>query len=154
MRQTVQSRKPRWIVCLLAPSLLFFADCGRSSQPQTQRSYPSHETIDVGMVALLAVPEKYERKLVRIIGFVCIEFEGDALYLHEEDYRYGLTKDSFVLHLTDAQQKQFKNMSLKYVLIEGTLNANGPERNDWAGAIENITRFEIWPADRGPTQHR
>jgi len=102
------------------------------------------------MVALLAAPEKYEGKLVRTIGFMCIEFEGDALYLHGEDYRYGLTKNSFSLRLTDSQRKQFKSISLKYVLIEGTLYANGPERtNLWSGAIGNIKRLEPTVVDRG-----
>jgi hypothetical protein len=106
------------------------------------------------MVALLAAPQRYEGKFVRTIGFACIEFEEEALYLHEEDYRHGLDKDSFALRLTDSQRKQFKGLSLKYVLIEGRVYANGPEHSDWAGAIGNITRFEVWPADRGPTPHQ
>jgi hypothetical protein len=58
---------------------------------------------------------------------VWLAFEGDALYLHEDDYRYGLTKDSFTLRLGDSQRKQFKGMSLKYVLAEGRVYANGLE---------------------------
>jgi hypothetical protein len=154
MRRTVHSRKSRWIVGLLALLLLFFAGYGSSSKGQTHKSSGSSEPINVGMVALLAMPERYEGKFIRIHGFLCVEFEGDALYLHEEDYRYGLTKDSFALRLTDSQRKQFKSMSLKYVLIEGRVYANGPEQDDSGGAIGNITRLEAWPVDRGPTPHQ
>jgi hypothetical protein len=105
------------------------------------------------MITLTAAPERFEGKFVRTIGFVCIKFEDEALYLHEEDYRFGLTKHSFALRLTDSQRKQFKTMSLKYAVIEGTVYANGPERHDWAGAIGNITRLDLWPADRGPVQN-
>lgn len=152
MRKTVHLPVSSWIVSVLAFSLLFVANDASPSQEQTHISSASPGPVDLGMVALLAAPEKYESKVVRVIGFLCIEFEGDALYLHEEDYRYGLTKDSFALRLTDSQRKQFKNLNLKYVLIEGTVYANGPELDMWSGAIGNIVRFEAWPADRGPVQ--
>lgn len=154
MRQTVHSRRSRWIVGLLALPLLLFTGYGSSAQRETHRSSASREPINVGMVALLASPERYEGKFIRTHGFLCIEFEGDALYLHEEDYRYGLTKDSFALRLTDSQRKEFKGLSLKYVLIEGRVYANGPEQDDSGGAIGNITRFEAWPVDREPAQHQ
>lgn len=96
------------------------------------------------MVALLADPQKYEGKAVRTIGFMCLEYEGNALYLHEEDYRYGILKNAMALRLSPAQQKKFKSLSLKHVIIEGTFDANGPERWQYGGAIDNITRLEIW----------
>jgi hypothetical protein len=144
----------RWLAILLALPFLFVVGSPTSSQGQINRSSTSDEPINVGMVALLAAPERYEGKLVRTHGFLCIEFEGDALYLHEEDYRYGLTKDSFALRLTESQRKQFKSLSLKYVVIEGRVYANGLERGDWGGAIGNITRLNVWPVDRLPAQHQ
>ncbi len=153
MRQAVHLSTSRWIVSLLALSLLFVADHASPSQGQTHRSSANREPIDVGMVALLAAPQSYEGKFIRTHGFLCIEFEDDALNLHEEDYRYALSKNSFALRLSESQRKQFKSMSLKYVLIEGRVYANGPERDDWAGAIGNITRLEVWPFDKSPAQH-
>jgi len=101
------------------------------------------------MVALVAVPERYDGKFVRTHGFLSIEFEGDALYLHEEDYRHGLTKNSLALRLSKSQRQQFKSLSLKYVVIEGTVYARGLEQTDmWSGALGNITRLEIWPVVR------
>ena len=107
------------------------------------------------MVALVANPERYEGKLIRTVGFMCIEFEGDAIYVHEEDYRHALTKNSMALRLSELHRKQFKELSLRYVVIEGIVYANGPEStNMWAGAIGKITRLEVWPADRGPAPQR
>jgi len=102
--------------------------------------------VDAGMVALVALPEKYEGKFVRTHGFLCVEFEGDALYLHEEDYRHRLTKNSLALRLSDPQRQEFKAMNLRYVLVEGTVYARGPESRDrWSGAIGKVTRLEAWP---------
>src|SRR5438034_11609304 len=93
MRQTMVSRSSGWLVCLVAMYLLVATGAAPSAR-QTGGSFDSAKPVDVGMVALSAVPERYDGKFVRTHGFLCIEFEGDALYLHEEDYRHGLTKNS------------------------------------------------------------
>jgi len=134
---------------------LLVATGAAPSARQTGGSFDSAKPVDVGMVALSAVPERYDGKFVRTHGFLCIEFEGDALYLHEEDYRHGLTKNSLALRLSKSQREQFKALSLKYVLVEGTVYAKGMEQTDmWSGAIGNITRLEFWPVDRGPNPHQ
>jgi hypothetical protein len=151
MKHTVRSRSSGWLGSLLA--LFLFAMSG-SAAPFPRQAGGSPDVpkpVDVGMVALIAAPESYEGKFVRTHGFLCIEFEGDALYLHEEDYRHGFTKNSFALRLSKLQREQFKGLSLKYALIEGTVYAMGREHIDrWSGAIGNITRLEVWPIDRGP----
>jgi hypothetical protein len=103
--------------------------------------------LSVGMVALLANPQNYDRKLIQTIGVLCVEHEGDALYLHFEDAQHLNDKNAFSLRFSAAQREQFKSLNLKYVLIEGTMYANGPERSEFGGAIGNITRLEAW----GPT---
>lgn len=151
----MHSRKSGRILGLLVLPLLCFAGYQGVSQGQTHKSPSDTKPIGVGMVALLATPQRYEGKVIRTIGFMCVEFENDALYLHEEDYRHGLHKNSFALRLSESQRKEFKGLSLKYVLIEGTVYASGPEQTDlWSGAIGNITRLEAWPADRGPVPHQ
>jgi len=104
------------------------------------------------MVALVANPQRYEGKIIRTVGFLCVEFEGNALYVHDADYRHGLSKNSMALRLSDSQSKQFKSLSLRYVIIEATVYANGLESTaEWAGALGNITRLEVWPIDRNTT---
>jgi hypothetical protein len=155
MRQIVRSDSSGWLVCLVALFLLILTAKASPLPRQTGGSSDGPKPIDVGMVALIGVPERYDGRLVRTHGFLCIEFEGDALYLHGEDYRHGLTKNSLALRLSKSQREQFKSLSLKYVLIEGTLYAKGLEQTDkWSGAIGNITRLEAWPVDRGPTPHQ
>jgi hypothetical protein len=36
----------------------------------------------VSILTLLAAPDRYAGKNVRLMGFVNLEFEGDAIYLH------------------------------------------------------------------------
>jgi len=140
MKGTAYMKTSKSAICLLAVVMLFSA---RSAKP-FQSSSTSSAPLNVGMVALLGDPQKYDGKVIRTIGFMCLEYEGNTLYLHEEDYRYGIYKNALTLRLSPAQQKEFKKLSLKHVIIEGTFDANGPERWDYGGAIGNVTRLDIW----------
>ncbi len=42
----------------------------------------------VSLINLIATPEKYNGKWVRVIGVARFEFEGDALFLSKSDYDY------------------------------------------------------------------
>ena len=44
----------------------------------------------VSLIQLIANPEKYDGKQVQVVGFLRLEFEGNALYLHEDDYTNNL----------------------------------------------------------------
>jgi hypothetical protein len=105
---------------------------------------PKHVT--VGMIALLADPERYSGIRIRTFGFLSLEFEGNALYFHEEDYKSGLGKNALELNLTQEQEKQFKTLNLKYVIIEGTVVSTraSVERGLSGGALGKITRVELW----------
>ena len=150
MAQRLLLAARRWLVALVALPFLFLPVEATSPHQLAHRFSDGSEPIDVGMVALLAEPQKYEGKLIRTIGFMCIEFENDALYLHEEDYRYGEIKNSFRLRLSESQRKQFKDLRLKHVVIEAKVYANGLEATEWAGALGDIKRLELWVVDRGP----
>ncbi len=67
-------------VCLLLASL--FAVRVRAAEP-----------VDVTLVQLIANPEKFDGKSIRVIGFLRLEFEGNVLYLHREDYEHAILGD-------------------------------------------------------------
>src|SRR6188472_601053 len=58
---------------------------------------PSTGLIRTSIVSLLATPERYAGKTVRVHGFVRLEFEGDAIYLHKEDFDQRLTSNAIWL---------------------------------------------------------
>lgn len=108
----------------------------------SQQTPAQASPIAVGTVALLADPQKYDGKRIRTIGFACVEFESNVLYLHKEDFQYANNKNALWLRLSDTQRKEYGKLSLKYVIIEGTFYATGPERFEFGGAIGDITRLE------------
>ncbi|MBF9140172.1 hypothetical protein [Hymenobacter properus] len=66
---------------------------------------PSDE-FDVSLVKLIANPEKYDGKTIQVIGFLNLEFEGDAIYLHKEDFDQGLTRNGFWESFSEKMKKK------------------------------------------------
>ncbi|MES2109406.1 MAG: hypothetical protein V4577_11690 [Bacteroidota bacterium] len=141
------------------------AACHRPTTAQTNATTVKTDTLetekpplDVSMISLIANPNKYKGKKVRLIGYLNLAFESDGLYLHEEDYLHGLTKNALWIEiLRDSLAKPSVRKCIKhYVLVEGTFSELQGHMSAFSASIENITRLEPWneggtPAP--PTQH-
>jgi hypothetical protein len=107
-------------------------------------SKPGEPTI-VGMVALLAAPQKYNGKIIRTWGFLNLRSDDNAIFLHKEDCQVPLLKNSFGLDLTEEQEKQFKSLNQTYVMVEGTLHSAGPDGPaSNSGTLVHITLVHGW----------
>lgn len=125
---------------------LFFSTTLLYGQSTTDFSPPlieKHEEFNVSLIQLIATPEKYHGKKVLVIGYLNIEFEGNAIYLHEEDYKHGLDKNAFWVDF--SKEIKPEKYSKSYVIIEGTFNMNRQGHFGlFSGTIENITRLDRW----------
>ena len=43
----------------------------------------SSSEYSVSLIRLIANPEKYHGKKIQVTGYINLEFEGDAIYLHK-----------------------------------------------------------------------
>jgi len=109
---------------------------------------PQHsKPIEIGMVALLAAPQKYNGKVVRTWGFLNIGriAEDDSVWLHREDLQNSLWKDSFALELTQKQREQFKSLNHTYVMVQGTLHSKWTGNSGLeSGTISDVTMVHGW----------
>src|SRR5437016_4662724 len=48
----------------------------------------------ISLINLIATPEKYDGKLIQVQGVCAFEFEGEALYLTRDDWKYGSTRNA------------------------------------------------------------
>jgi hypothetical protein len=104
------------------------------------------EPVDVSMVQLIATPEKYHGQVVRLIAFLRIEFEGNALYLHQEDYEHRIFRNAIWLDLTKNEILRAKTMSDHYVLAVGHFDSRlTGHKGMFSGSLGEITRLEAWP---------
>jgi hypothetical protein len=99
----------------------------------------------VSLLQLLATPERYDGVLVRTIGFLWLEFEGNKLYLHREDYEHAIVKQAVWLDFPQDPTAEQRRLRGNYVLVEGVFNAKrGGHMGLSTGAIEKISRLELW----------
>jgi hypothetical protein len=101
---------------------------------------------DASIVQLLATPERFDGKPVRVFGFLRLAFEGDALYLHREDDTQGLTRNALWVDRTEAMEREQAKLNAHYVLIEATFDAEDTGHMGlFGGALKKVTRIIPWP---------
>ena len=139
---------PKLILCLALVLSGGLLGCSTTSQrlDDVEPSIPpAAELLDVSLVQLIANSKDYDGKFVRVIGFVSLEFEGNGIYLHEEDYKHGISKNGLWIDATVDISKRKVEFDQKYVLLEGTFNAKETGHMGlWSGSIQQIKRFQVW----------
>ncbi|WDF54896.1 hypothetical protein [Mucilaginibacter sp. KACC 22063] len=137
----------RITICLL---LLTFAAC-KSKPIQADLTKPfhgdsTHHSIvnEVSLITLIANPDRYNGKQVRVIGYLNLEFEANSIYLHEDDYRQSIDKNGLWIEFKPDSTHLLEKAEYNhhYVLMEGTFSKTTGHMNGWSGSIENVTRLE------------
>ena len=105
----------------------------------------AEEPTDVTLVQLIANADKFDGRLIRVIGFLRLEFEGNVLYLHREDYENALLGNGIWVDVTPAMAKERAALNMNYVLLEGIFSSHDHgHMGMWSGAIRQIRRSEVW----------
>lgn len=106
----------------------------------TVRSDVAGEVITVSLVRLIAAPEHYEGKRVRVKGFCHLEFEEQGLFLHREDADLMNGWNGVWL---DIDRTKYTGLNEKFVLIEGRFTTvHRGHLSAWSGTITDVTRAE------------
>ena len=102
---------------------------------------------NTSLIKLIATPEKFDGKTIQVIGYMHLEFEGDAIYLHKEDYENSLAENAFWVSFSRKLKKEKNVMAYsdKYVVIIGTFKLNDKGHMGlFGGTLENIVRLDAW----------
>ena len=101
------------------------------------------------LIELIVRPEDYDGKRVRVIGFANFEFEGNGLYVSEEDWKHRIFRNGVWLDpppgtvSESAPSPALPNR--RYVIVEGTFSARDKgHMGMWSGAIEGVIRLDPW----------
>lgn len=112
---------------------------------------PAPQARMVSMIQLISNPEKYDGKVVTVIGFMRIGIEADSLYLSHEDDQHGILADALWFERNPKIMEQSEILDMNYVLLTGVFVAK-PISYDpaAAGGITGITRAERWSELKHP----
>jgi hypothetical protein len=114
---------------------------GQQPAPVSTTSEPADL---VPLLSVVATPERYDGRRISVLGFVHFEFEGNAIYVHEEDFNRSLSTNSAGLALPTPPPPKWGALSGRYVLLEGTFRAKQGGGALRAGDFEQITRIQYW----------
>lgn len=108
------------------------------------------EEQDVSVIQLISDPQKYDGKRVQIIGFLRLEFEGNALYLHREDFEHAISRNGLWIDVpTGMTKNQQDAVNMHYVICVGVFRANRHgHMGMFSGEIDDIQRLQTWDFDR------
>ncbi|UMR30206.1 hypothetical protein MJ904_24960 [Massilia sp. MB5] len=101
--------------------------------------------LPVSIYQLMANPEKYDGKEVYVIGFMHMEFEGDVLYAHREDWVHTLIQNGVALDVPKSEYSKWIKINNNYVVVQGFFSAT--ERGHLslrAGSLTKITKLIKW----------
>jgi hypothetical protein len=94
----------------------------------------------VSLVELIAAPARFEGQRVVVIAYLKLEFEGNALYVHREDFEQGIFKNGLWLEVNREEMQRYSESSGKYVLAEGTFTTTSKgHRSLWSGSLKDIS---------------
>ncbi len=98
----------------------------------------------VSIIELIARPERNEGHRVMLTGFLHLEFEGDALYLHNDDYRFHIYKNAIWVNLPENLRPIAEKYNNRYVYLVGSFTAKKKGHCGlFSGEIYRITSIEI-----------
>jgi len=104
------------------------------------------EPENVTLVQLIANPERFDGKLVRVVGFLRLEFEGNVLYLHREDYDHAIVGNGIWVDVTPEIIEHKEALQMHYVLLVGIFDSKDRgHMGMWSGSLTRIQRAEAWP---------
>jgi hypothetical protein len=144
---------------LLGLITLLFIACNHPKNETNNKSDDSIRNVkvkymqqDVSLIRLIANPEVNKGREVRVMGYLNLEFEGDALYLNKSDYDQSISKNALWIQMShdSLNMPDIKKCSKHYVLLEGTFNTMEGHMGMFSGSIENITRLEVYEGLPGP----
>jgi hypothetical protein len=111
---------------------------------ETARSDQGEDPDNVSLVQVIANPRSYDGKRIRVVGFCHLEFEGNALYIHREDFEQLLLKNAVWLDVERTPERSLLND--RYVSVEGTFDAEHQGHLSlFSGALTAVTRMNRHP---------
>ena len=111
----------------------------------------SADAQDATLLQILSNPREHDRKTVRVIGYLHLEREGDAIYLSEADFKHGVFGNSLALEITDDMFNMREQLTGKYVVLEGYFDAQDRGAFEvYSGTIKRIWRCEVWSTEDRP----
>ncbi len=114
---------------------------------------PVEQPTPVSLIRLIVTPEKFDGKLVSVVGFLASGREFSQLYFHKEDSDHVLAANSIWFN-DDQMPRIGTTLNLKYVLCVGVFREGdkGSQGHSplYSGGITQIRSCKLWSDPEHP----
>jgi hypothetical protein len=83
------------------------------------------QPINVSMIQLIATPERFDGKMVSVVGYLGIESEDARLYVSEEDYRRYIPENGVFIDVNKEMERNIEKIDIHYVILAGVFRQKG-----------------------------
>ena len=103
----------------------------------------------VSLVSLIANPQQFNGRRVRVVGVLRLELEGSALYLHREDYSERLTSNAVALEFgPDGPAPDVSRLAGDYVALQGIFDGENRGHLGNYGGVIKVELVASWRDSR------
>lgn len=131
---------------IVASLLLLLVLSGRASA--APQSIDCQRPPVLGVADVLGGADSYQGRSVTVHGFVVWQYEGNAIYATEDDYRSQRNERGLWVDQPPLTQSQVRASSGKFGYVTGKFDAQRRGHLGlWGGAITEVTAFAVDPHD-------
>ena len=133
----------------IAVALSLVAACGMLGGCRQEKPIPGpadNAVLTVSIVNLIATPGQHHDRTVRTAGVMRLEFEANALYLHQEDHDRRVASNAIWLEFgPEVPIDRQRELSGSYVAVEGRFDdKHRGHLGKYAGTI-HVKLLARWP---------
>lgn len=147
----------KWIIAAIGVLVLSLAisaahmhlSSASARRPHDAVAFERHRQIElqyepVSLVRLLAAPERYDGRKVRVSGFMTLGFEDLGVHLDEDAYEAGLRMNALWLDRPNwLTPTATRNLNRRYGEVAGTFDASEHgHMGAYAAALTDLRRIE------------
>lgn len=131
---------------IVASLLLLLVLSGPASAAPQSTDFQPPPT--VGVANVLESAHRYAGRSVTVYGFVVWQYEGNAIYATEDDYRSQRNERGLWVDQPPLTQSQVRASSGKFGYVTGKFDSQRRGHMGlWGGAITEVTAFTVDPRD-------
>lgn len=139
----------RLLIAVLVAGFLL-GGCSPGPSVQKLDFGPADQACDpASIIQLIANPDSFDGRKVRVLGVLRWEFEGNSLYLSKDAHDHWMMHDAVWVDLdpakVGAREDEIQKLSGRHVLMEGVFDKSSNGHGGfYSGMIRSITRISDW----------
>ncbi len=116
---------------------------GQDSIKYSERPNGHNAPYRIPINEILESPDVYEGTQIQVVGYLNLDWEADAIYLNEGDFKANRYNKGLWVHLNQFKFKNSSKLKGHYVVIDAVFDANDHgHMNLWGGALKQITAIK------------